>query len=122
MADYDYELLFGKLVEEDFKQLRFYRGNKISQDIIKKLLDKNSTVDEEDFQDIWWIGDYSDVNTGSTAGYLAIHLINALNTDGIKIQSADKEKGQFAFNFTGHYSMDSQDTVPYEIYIKAGTE
>lgn len=78
-------------------------------------------LESDDFNDIWWIGDYSDVNTGTNAGYIAIHMMNALNTGGFQITSTDKGKGQFAFTFTGHYSMDSQDTVPYELYIKAGT-
>lgn len=73
-----------------------------------------------DFNDIWWIGDYSDINTGDDAGFVAIHMLNALNTGGFQIQSTDKEKGKFAFEFTGHYSMSAQDTVPYEIYIKQG--
>lgn len=73
---------------------------------------------DEDFQDLWWIGDYSDVNTGAEAGFVAIHLMNALNTGGFQIQSTDKDKGKFAFTFTGHYSMNAQDKVPYEIYIK----
>lgn len=73
-----------------------------------------------DFKDIWWIGDYSEVNTGDNAGFIAIHLMNALNTAGFQIQSSDKGKGQFAFEFTGHYSMDAQDTVPYELYIQQG--
>ena len=75
-----------------------------------------------DFIDLWWIGDYSDVNTGDNAGFVAIHLMNALNTGGFQIQSTDKGKGQFAFEFTGHYSMNAQDTVPYEIYIQQGGE
>lgn len=73
-----------------------------------------------DFEDIWWIGDYSDQNTGENAGFVAVHVLNALNTGGFQIQSADKDKGKFAFTFTGHYSMSAQDTVPYEIYVKAG--
>lgn len=73
-----------------------------------------------DFTDIWWVGDYSDVNTGDNAGFIAIHLMNALNTGGFQIQSTDKGKGQFAFEFTGHYSMQNQDAVPYEIYIQQG--
>lgn len=73
---------------------------------------------QTDFEDLWWIGDYSDVNTGANAGYLAIHLKNALNTGGFQIQSGDKAKGQFAFEFTGHYSINAQAEVPYEIYIK----
>ena len=79
------------------------------------------TLISADFEDIWWIGDYSDVNTGTNAGYLAIHLMNALNTGGFQIQSTDKGKGQFSFSFTGHYSIEDQETVPYEIYVKAGT-
>lgn len=74
-----------------------------------------------DFKDLWWIGDYSDVNNGTNAGFVAIHLINALNTGGFQIQSTDKDKGKFAFEFTGHYSMEAQDTVPYEIFVKQGT-
>jgi hypothetical protein len=46
-----------------------------------------------DFDEVWWIGDYSDVNTGNNAGYLAIHLKNALNTTGFQIQSTKDGKG-----------------------------
>lgn len=81
-----------------------------------------------DFDDIWWIGDYSDVNEDSgsgasatTAGFIAIKLINALNTGGFQIQSTDKDKGKFAFEFTGHYSINAPNTVPYELYVQEGT-
>lgn len=74
-----------------------------------------------DFQDIWWVGDYSDVNTGDNAGFVAIHVMNALNTTGFKIQSSDKNKGQLAFNFQGHYSIEDQDKVPYEVYVQQGS-
>ena len=74
-----------------------------------------------DFVDVWWIGDYSNINTGDNAGFCAIHMMNALNTGGFQIQSNDKAKGTFAFTFMGHYSMSAQDRVPYEIYVKAGS-
>lgn len=74
-----------------------------------------------DFDDVWWIGDYSDVNTGENAGFLAIHLMNALNTAGFQIQSTKNEKGQLAFEYHGHYSIEEQDTVPFEIYVKSGS-
>lgn len=76
-----------------------------------------------DYTDIWIIGDYSDVNEdgeSGQAGFIAIHLMNALNTGGFQIKTADKAKGQFAFEFTGHYSMNAQDTVPYELYVRVG--
>ena len=74
-----------------------------------------------DFKTIWWVGDYSDENTGENAGFVAIKMLNALNTGGFQIQSTDKEKGKFAFEFTGHYSMSAQSTVPYEMYVKQGS-
>lgn len=83
------------------------------------IVPRNDLADA-DFKTLWWIGDYSDVNTGEHAGFVAIKMINALNTGGFQIQTTDKEKGKFAFEFTGHYSMSAQDTVPYEIYVQAG--
>ena len=86
-----------------------------------KITPRND-LENTDFEDIWWIGDYSDVNSGDDAGFIAIHLINGLNTGGFQIQSTDKGKGQFAFTFMGHYSISAQDTVPYELYVKEAEE
>ena len=76
---------------------------------------------DADFDDIWLVGDYSDQNGETNGGFIAIKLINALSTGGFQLQTGDKAKGQFAFEFTGHYSMSDQDKVPFEMYIKAGT-
>ena len=75
----------------------------------------------EDFQDIWFVGDYSDKNGANNGGFVAIHLLNALSTGGFSLQTGDKEKGEFSAEFTGHVSMDAQDVVPMVFYIKAGT-
>lgn len=72
-----------------------------------------TVLEETDFGDVWWVGDYSDVN----GGFIAIHLMNALSTGGFSIQTGDKAKGQFAFEFTGHFSLDAQEKVPFEIYV-----
>ena len=77
---------------------------------------------EADFSDLWWVGDYSDKNGETNGGFVAIHMLNSLSTGGFQIKSGDKAKGQFAFEFTGHYSMAAQTTVPFEVYVKAGTE
>ena len=74
-----------------------------------------------DFTDIWWVGDYSDKNGETNGGFVAIHMKNALSTGGFAIQSSDNGKGNFAFTYTAHYSMSAQDTVPFEVYVKAGT-
>lgn len=84
------------------------------------IVPRNDLTDK-DFTDIWWVGDYSNLNGDKNGGFCAIHLMNALNTGGFKIKSSDKAKGQFDFEFTGHYSMDNPDTVPFEIFVKAGT-
>ena len=84
------------------------------------IVPRNDLADT-DFSDIWWVGDYSNLNGSENGGFCAVHLMNALNTGGFKIKSSDKEKGQFDFEFTAHYSMSEQDKVPFEIYVKAGT-
>ena len=73
-----------------------------------------------DFTDVWWVGDYSDQNGETNGGFVAIHMMNALSTGGFAIQSSDNGKGNFAFTYTAHYSMDAQGTVPFEVYVKAG--
>ena len=89
-----------------------------------KVVPRNS-VDAKDFKNIWWVGDYSDINedgsSAGKAGFIAIKLINALSTGGFKVQSGDKAKGTFEFEYTGHYSIENTDVVPFELYIKAGS-
>lgn len=74
----------------------------------------------KDFKDIWWIGDYSDENDGENAGFCAIHIKNALSTGGFQIKSTDKNKGQFAYEYTAHYSIAKQDEVPFDIFVRQG--
>lgn len=93
-------------------------------DVAGTKITPRDVLKDTDFSDLWWIGDYSDVNEDSgsnvKAGFCAIKLINALNTGGFQLQSSDRGKGQFAFEFTGHYSMADINKVPYEVYIKEG--
>lgn len=112
----------GTLVTIDVATAKLLAGAADADELDATHIVPRNDLVATDFKDIWWIGDYSDVNTGDNAGFVAIHLLNALNTGGFQIQSTDKGKGQFAFEFTGHYSMAAQDTVPYEIYIKQGGE
>lgn len=85
-----------------------------------KVVPRNDLADA-DFDDIWIVGDYSDKNGDTNGGFIAIKLLNALSTGGFQMQTADKDKGKFAFEFTAHYSVAAQDTVPFEVYVKAGT-
>lgn len=85
-----------------------------------KITPRNDVLDE-DFVDLWWVGDYSDENGETNGGFVAIHMMNTLSTGGFSIQSSDKGKGTFAFTYTAHYSMDAQDTVPFEVYVQSGS-
>ena len=85
--------------------------------ISEKKVTANAELAGSDFADLWWVGDY-----GEKGGYIAIHLINALSTGGFKIQSANKDKGSFAFEYTAHSSVANADVVPFELYIsESGT-
>lgn len=76
----------------------------------------------DDFQDIWWVGDYSDVNNGEDAGFIAIRIIDALNNSGFSLKTNDNGKGEFAFEFVGHYSLEDVSVVPYEIWVKSSED
>lgn len=86
-----------------------------------KITPRNDLTDE-DFTDLWWVGDYSSKNGETKGGYIAIHMMNVLSTSGFQVQTSDKAKGQFAFEYMAHYSMAAQETVPYEVYVKSGEE
>lgn len=86
-----------------------------------KITPRNELADG-DFDDIWLVGDYSDKNGEKNGGFIAIHMMNALSTGGFQLKTGDKAKGQFAFEYMAHYSMAEQNKVPFEIYIKSGTE
>lgn len=112
----------GSFVTVDTKNARLLAGMAdIDGSDATKIVPRRDINIDTDFTDIWFVGDYSDVNTGESAGFMAIHLMNALSTGGFNMQTTDKGKGMFEFTFMGHFSMAEQDKVPYEIYVKAGT-
>ena len=75
---------------------------------------------------VWWVGDYTNANKNGVspspakAGFIAIKLMNVLNTTGLQVSGTKGEKQQYAFEFHGHYTIEDQDQVPFEIYIKEG--
>ena len=90
-------------------------------DVSANKVTPRNDVKLSDFTDVWWVGDYSDQNGETNGGYVAIHMMNTLSTGGFAIQSSDNGKGNFAFTYIAHYSMAAQDTVAFEVYVKAGT-
>lgn len=72
------------------------------------------------FTDLYMVGDYSDVNTGTGAGGICVIIHNALNTAGFQWSSNKDEKGQFSGEFHGFNDLENDDNPSYEIYIKQG--
>jgi hypothetical protein len=114
--------LSGTAVTVDTKTAKSFIG---LADIAATKVTPRNDLKTDDFADLWWVGDYSDVNvdggSSAKAGFIAIHMINALSTGGFQLQTADKEKGTFSFEYTAHYSMAAQDTVPFEVYVSPAT-
>jgi len=84
----------------------------------------NHVLVAADFKDIWFIGDYSAINengSGKTAGFVAIHLKHAMNTTGFQLTTKKDGKGNFPFEYHGHYDLDNPDEVPFEIYVAEGS-
>lgn len=67
-------------------------------------------LDQDDFADIWWVGDKAD------GGLVAVQLLNALSTGGFSLQTTKNGKGQVTLEFTGHVSIDEQKVVPMVFY------
>ncbi len=91
-------------------------------DVSGNKITPRADLKDTDFADLWWVGDYSDKNGEANGGFIALHMLNGLSTGGFVIQSTDKAKGKFSFEYTGHYSIAEQTVVPFEAYVKAGSE
>lgn len=114
--DYWEAKMSGTFVTADTASAKLLCG---AADISGNKITPRADILEADFTDIWWVGDYSEEN-GANGGFVAIKLINALSSGGFALQSSDKAKGTYAFEFTGHYTMTDMSKVPFEIYIQDG--
>lgn len=72
-------------------------------------------LEQTDFSDVWWVGDKAG------GGYAVAHLMNALSTEGLSLQTTKNGKTTTAFTLKGHYSIMNQGKVPMEFYsVDAG--
>ena len=109
----------GSFITVDINAAKLLIG---AADVDGNKVTPRADLNSNDFKDIWWVGDYSDQNGDESGGYVAIHMMNGLNTGGFSVQSNNRGKGEFAFEFMGHYSIENQDVVPFEVYVKTGNE
>lgn len=72
---------------------------------------KNSIGEEDYVSNITWVGTIS----GSDEPVI-IQVYNALNTDGLKLTTKDKDQSVIAMAFYGHYTQEDLNTPPFRIY------
>ena len=84
-----------------------------------KVVPRN-LIDDKDFTGKWLIVNYSEYNGETKGGYMAIHLKNTLSTNGFTANFEKEKNGQFPYTLKAYYDMADIDTVPFEIYVKAG--
>lgn len=84
-------------------------------DITEGTITPRDELKLDDFKTLWFVCDYG------KDGAIALELSNTLNTAGLSLQTTDKGKGQFAFDYTAHYSMTNPSEVPYKIHIKSAS-
>ena len=77
-------------------------GNKITP---------KTDLSTSDFTTLWGLADYGN------GGLIAIKMKRVLNTSGFSVSTTDKNKAQFAFEFTCHKTIENLSDAPYEIYI-----
>ena len=71
---------------------------------------------QSDFTDLWWVGDKAD------GGLVAVQLKNALSTSGFSLKTTKNGKGQIDTEFTGHVSIEDQNTMPMVFYSTAASK
>lgn len=67
-------------------------------------------LSQEDFGDIWWVGDKAN------GGAYAVKLMNAISSEGLSIKTTKNGKGQSEQTISGHPSAQNPDVVPMEFY------
>lgn len=78
-----------------------------------KITPRNK-LKSSDFADLWWVGDLAD------GGFAAVKILNALSTGGFSLKTSKNGKGNYSFEFTGHVSIEDQETMPMEFYVVEG--
>lgn len=112
----------GTAVTVDAEQIKDFLGNAdittVSQ-VLKKIVPRNDLT-MDDFKDFWFVANYSDLNGETNGGYFALHIKNALSTEGFTGTLGKNTNGTFPYTLRAFYNMEKMDEAPFEIYIKTG--
>lgn len=91
-------------------------------DVVGNKIVPRDHLEDDDFEDIWIVGDYSEYNGETKGGFVAIHLMNTLSTGGFELKTANKGKSTSSIELTAHYSIADVTKIPFDVYIQEGTE
>lgn len=78
-------------------------------DLSGNTITARHNVKDEDFADLYWIGEISDGRKAQ------ITFKNAFNENGLSLKTAQNNEGELSMNFSGNYSVADLDTPPVEI-------
>lgn len=76
-----------------------------------KISAKNNIEDSDYIDNVTWVGTLSGADKPAI-----IQVYNALNTDGLKLTTKDKDQAVISMTFYGHYTQEDLDTPPFDIY------
>lgn len=72
-----------------------------------------------DFSDIWYVFDYGASHGAEQPGRYAIHMKNALNTGGFRVQARARDRVRWPFEFTAHVGIGERDDAGFEVFVRA---
>ncbi len=76
-----------------------------------EIITAKNNIDLDDYiENITWVGTLS----GSEEPVI-IQVYNAINTEGLKLSTKDKDQSVIAMNFSGRYDADDLNTPPFKI-------
>ena len=100
-------------LSNDVKGIRLALG---AADVEGDKVTPRRDVKQSDFRDVWWVGDKAN------GGFVAIHLLNALSSEGFSLSTEKAGKGNIAVTLTGYVSINEQNVVPMEFYSIDGED
>ena len=78
-------------------------------DVNENTISVRHNVKDEDFADLYWIGEISDGRKAQ------ITFKNAFNENGLSLRTAQNNEGELSMSFSGNYSAVDLDTPPVVI-------
>jgi hypothetical protein len=110
-----WDVMMSPTVLELSKELMAYAlatSTNTEEAFYNKIQANNYICDDDYLTNITFVGRLS-----GTQKPIIIQIFNAVNTNGITLESADNSEGTIAMEFKGHYDASDLDSPPFAIYF-----